>query len=171
MSVERDERSVRAVTSKTGNNVDLVRAAVREAAGRITNRELYRDINISLGSVQSMRLVSAMLVPNVLTADQKDPRVLAAQVLLECDKHYENVICTIVTGYNSWLHGYDPKTKGPIFSVEGTKILSNQSGKTEPEQTQVMFTIFFGHKEVVHHEYAPEGQTVNQDYYYLLHSF
>jgi hypothetical protein len=28
-----------------------------------------------------------------------------------------------------------------------------------------MFMVFFDHEGVIHHEYAPNGQTVNKEYY------
>jgi hypothetical protein len=28
-----------------------------------------------------------------------------------------------------------------------------------------MLTVFFNHEGIIHHEYAPDGQTVNKEYY------
>jgi len=87
-SVESDESSGRPVASKTEKNIEDVRSVVR-GNRRITIREVSEELNISYGSVQSivtedlgMRRVSAKFVPKLLSDEQKEQRVLAAQDLL-----------------------------------------------------------------------------------------
>lgn len=50
----------------------------------------------------------------------------------------------VITEDELWLYGYNPEA------------LSNIKTK---------FTVFFGQKDVVHHEYTSKGQTIKKDYY------
>ena len=116
-NVQSDERSGRPVTSKTETNIADVRSAVRENR-RIIVRELSEDLHVSYGSVQSiltedlgMRRVSAKFVPKLLSADEKENCLSAAQDLLDYAENDENFLKTVVTGDESWFYGYNPETK------------------------------------------------------------
>jgi hypothetical protein len=58
---------------------------------------------------------------------------------------------TVITNDESWVYGCDPETK-----AEACQVWS---------KVKVMLTVFFDYEGVVHHEYAPDGQTVNKEYY------
>jgi hypothetical protein len=49
---------------------------------------------------------------------------------------------------------------GILWGLQGQK-----KARQVQSKAKVMLTVFFDHEGVVHHEYAPEGQTVNKGYY------
>ena len=49
--------------------------------------------------------------------------------------------------------------------MEDAKFSRPKKTKTAQSKVKTMFTVYFDHKGIVHHGYAPVGQTVNQDYY------
>ena len=58
-----------------------------------------------------MRRVSAKFVPRLLTDDQKENRVEISQELLANANSNENFPKNIITGDETWVCGYDVKTK------------------------------------------------------------
>ena len=71
----------------------------------------------------------------------------------------------IITGDESWVYGYDVETK-----VQSSQWMSKTSPRPKKarqvrSKIKVLLTVFFDASGVVHHEYFPEGSTVNQTYY------
>jgi pullulanase/glycogen debranching enzyme len=62
---------------------------------------------------------------------------------------------TLITGDKSQVYGYDPETKSEVK----TMACQVQS------KVKVILTVVFNHKGIVHHEYIPNGQTDNKEYY------
>ncbi|KAJ8963246.1 hypothetical protein NQ318_018712 [Aromia moschata] len=71
----------------------------------------------------------------------------------------------IITGDETWVYEYD---------VETDQQSSEWCAKNEPKpkktrqsrsKIKVMLIVFFDYRGVVHHEFVPEGQTVNKEYY------
>ena len=61
--------------------------------------------------------------------------------------------------------GYDPETEAQSSQWK-------TPGSPRPEKkhqvwskVKVMLTVFFNHEGIIHYEYAPDGQTVNKEYY------
>jgi histone-lysine N-methyltransferase SETMAR len=170
-SVESDKRPGRPSTSKNDGNVAAVRAAIR-GNRRLTVREIAEDIGLSFGSVQSiltedlgMRRVSAKFVPKLLSSDQKEARVSAASDFLECVENDRNFVGKIITGDESWVYGYDPETKAQSSQWKSPSSPRPKKARQVRSNVKVMLTVFFDQKGVVHHEYAPQGQTITKEYY------
>ena len=49
--------------------------------------------------------------------------------------------------------------------MENKRITKTKEARQVRSKVKVMLTAFFDDQGVVHHEYAPEGQTVNKHYY------
>jgi hypothetical protein len=75
-----------------------------------------------------------------------------------------NFMERIVPGDETWVFGYDPKTKRQ--SSQRNLPESPRSKKTRQVHTEVkaLLIVCFVMEGVVHHEYVPEGGTVNQHY-------
>jgi len=58
-----------------------------------------------------MRHIATKFVPRVMTEDQKANRVNISQELLDRVSTDENFLKTFVTGDETWVYGYDVKTK------------------------------------------------------------
>jgi hypothetical protein len=49
----------------------------------------------------------------MLTVEQKGTHLAVARDFLQCADQDTNFMKTIITGDESWVHGYDPETKAP----------------------------------------------------------
>jgi hypothetical protein len=72
----------------------------------------------------------------------------------------------IVTGDESWIYRYDPETKQQL-PVEGSLISATKEGVGHQvrNKTKVMLLAFFDYEVIVHHQYAPNRQTINKAFY------
>jgi hypothetical protein len=49
--------------------------------------------------------------------------------------------------------------------MEDSGLSKAKKARQVQSKVKVVLTVFFDHEGVIHHEYAPEGQTVNMEYY------
>jgi hypothetical protein len=117
VSVEDDERSGRPSTCKMTENFEKIRTLIHEGRRR-TIHELADTVWISdvvfqetLMENLNMRRIAAKFVPRLLTNDQKQGRENICLELREKTNEGPTFICGIITGDESWIYGYDPKTK------------------------------------------------------------
>ena len=161
--MESDPRSGRPSTSRKEEVIDQVREKVLEDR-RLTVQEIVAEMGISTGSVHSiltedlnLRRVSAKLVPKLLTEQQKELQKEYSEDMLDLANHDREFTKTIITGDKTWVYGYDPETK----------FQSSQWKHPEsPRQKKARHAdLFFYSRGIVYHEYAPEAQTINKEYY------
>ena len=76
----------------------------------------------------------------------------------------------IITGDETCVHEFDMQT-GQQSSEWRTKDESNpKKPRQSRSKVKVMLIVFFDIRGFVHHEFVPEGQTVNKEYYsWILH--
>ena len=74
-------------------------------------------------------------------------------------------IKTIITGDETWVYGYDPETKFQSSQWKHPESPRPKKARQVRSNVKVMLTCFFDSRVIVHHEYAPEGQTINKEYY------
>jgi [histone H3]-lysine36 N-dimethyltransferase SETMAR len=170
-SVESDPRSGRPSTSRNDDIIDQVQTLVMQNR-RVTTRELADEVGISNGSVDTilkddlaMRRVSAKFVPKLLTMEQKQLRVEVAQDMLNTATSDPDFMNTVITGDESWVYGYDPETKVQSSQWKHSSSPRPKKARQVRSHVKVMLTVFFDHRGVVHHEYAPQDQTINKEYY------
>jgi len=70
----------------------------------------------------------------------------------------------VITGDESWILEYDPKTKRQL-GVAHCKLSPSQESKNGQIQNQIDAHLFFDSQGIVHKECVPPGQTVNQTFY------
>ena len=130
-----------------------------------------------------MKKVCAKMVPKELTEEQKQRRVTICQDLLD---RQDDILGRVITGEKTWVYQYDPETKRqsaqrktansprpkkipsvqiksqkiPSVQIKGQKIPSVQISRVK----RILLT-FFDIRRIVHYEFVPNGQTVNQVYY------
>jgi hypothetical protein len=77
----------------------------------------------------------------------------------------DDILGRVITGDETWAYQYDPETKRR--SAQWKRANSPTSKKVPSFQSRVktMLLTFFDISEVVHYEFVPTGQTVNQVYY------
>ena len=112
-----------------------------------------------------MHRVAAKFVPRQMTSDQQAHCVQVCQDLLDHSENDKEFLSKIITGDESWVYGYDVETK--VQSSQWTSKTSPRPKKAcqVRSKIKVLLTVFFDASGVVHHEYLPEGSTVNQTYY------
>ena len=142
--VENLSHASRPSTSVNDDNMEKVKEIVLENR-RVGIREIAEALNISYGSTQhilvnvlGMKRIAARLVPKDLNFLQKARRVEVAEEML-----------ANVTDDPTFIKN-EPKPKKPRQSRSKIK---------------TMLIVFFDYRGVVHHEFVPEGQTVNKEYY------
>jgi hypothetical protein len=116
-SLEDDERSGQPSTGSTPKNVETIWRFVREDRLR-TIKDIAAIFNLSYGTVQTiltcdlnMHHIAAKFVPRLLTPEQKEHHVAIYQVLLQRVLDDPSFMSRVITGNESWVYGYDPKTK------------------------------------------------------------
>ena len=139
---------------------------------RLTVCEIADDCGISVGSCDEiladdlhMKLVCAKFVPRLPTDDQREQRQIIAGDLLERSCEDVQILKNIVTGDEPWVYGYDPETKQRSSQLKGPSSPRPKKGRQVRSKTKVMLLAFFDSECIVHHKYAPDGQTINKEFY------
>ena len=123
------------------------------------DRETVRKI---LTEDLDMRKVCAKMVPKELTEEQKQRRVTLCQDLLE---RQDYILGCVITGDETWVYQYDHETKQQraqwkIANSPRPKIFCRSKSRVK-----TMLLTCFDIRGIVHYEFVPTGQTVNQVYY------
>ncbi|UYV78187.1 hypothetical protein LAZ67_16000409 [Cordylochernes scorpioides] len=169
--VNDEERAGRPSTSTTDENINEVEKMIL-ANRRITVREVAEDLNISIGSCHSifindlgMRRVAAKFVPKLLNCDQKQHRMNIANEMLDsvCDDPI--LLQRVITGDEAWVYGYDVETKAQSSQWKLPHEPRPKKARQVRSNVKVLLTVFFDCRGVVHHEFLPQGRTVNKEYY------
>ncbi|UYV75779.1 hypothetical protein LAZ67_13001318 [Cordylochernes scorpioides] len=139
---------------------------------RITVREVAEDLNISIGSCHSifindlgMRRVAAKFVPKLLNCDQKQHRMNIANEMLDSVRDDPNLLQRVITGDGAWVYGYDVETKAQSSQWKLPHEPRPKKARQVRSDVKVLLTVFFDCRGVVHHEFLPQGRTVNKEYY------
>jgi hypothetical protein len=138
----------------------------------VTVRELVEEVGISTGSVHSiltddlaMRRVSVKFVLKLLTMEQKQLRLEVSQDMLDYANSDPEFLNIVITGDESWVYRYDPEAKAQSSQWQHSTSLRPKKTRRVQSNVKVMLTVFFDSCGVVHHEYAPQGQNINKEYY------
>ncbi|UYV63862.1 hypothetical protein LAZ67_2005848 [Cordylochernes scorpioides] len=139
---------------------------------RITVREVAVDLNISIGSCHSifindlgMRWFAAKFVPKLLNCNQKQHRMNIANEMLDSVCDDPNLLQRVITGDEAWVYGYDVKTKAQSSQWKLPHEPRPKKARQVRSNVKVFLTGFYDCRGVVHHEFLPQGRTVNKEYY------
>lgn len=76
----------------------------------------------------------------------------------------------VITGDETWVFQYDPETKRQSLQLKTQNSPRAKKSHISKSKIKVMLIAFFDQRGVVH-EFGPQGQTVNQQFYqWLLNS-
>lgn len=171
MSLDDKPRSGRPSTSRIDENVEKVHAIVLEDRRR-TIEEISKLSGITWSSVQrilsedlGMRRVTAKFVPRVLTEQQKENRVETCRALKDQLRTDPDFFSKVITGDESWCYGYDPETKQQSSQWKTSLSPRPKKARQVKSNIKTMLICFFDVRGVVHSEFVPPGQTVNQAFY------
>jgi hypothetical protein len=99
-----------------------------------------------------------------LTPEQKEHHVAICQELRQRAVDDPSFMLRVITGDESWVYGYDLKTK-----QQSSQWKSPESPRTKKARQSRSVTkstlVFFDIRGIVHHEFVPEGQTMNAEFY------
>ena len=71
------------------------------------------------------------------------------------------------SNYQWWILGLLvwPGNISPVITIEDSGSPRPEYARQVQSKVRVMLTVFFDHKGIIHHKYAPDGETVNKVYY------
>ncbi len=103
----------------------------------------------------------APFVSHALTVKQKKQRLNHTYDLIKTIKGDLNFLDSMITSDESWCFAYDPETKPQSSEWCGPNPLPSKKFQFQKSSVKTMLILFFGNKDVIHHKYVPEAQTVN----------
>ena len=135
---------------------------------RITVREVADEVGISIGSchnifsnVLGMKRVAAKFNPKLLNFDQKNNHMNIAQELLNDVNDDPDLLKRVITGDETWVYGYDVETKAQSSQWKQSDEPRPKKARQVGSNVKVLLTVFIECNGVVHHEFLPQGRTVN----------
>ena len=165
-SVKDDERSGKPSTATTNEKINKIKGWMT-VSRKLTIREIAEEFNIAYWSAQEilfndlgLRGVAAKLVPKVLNFMQKRDRNDVAKDMLSKVDSDPAFIKWIINGDETWIYEYDTHSRHQASDEPRPK-----NPRLFQLKKKVMLTVFMDYSGVVHHEFLPEGQTVNKEYY------
>jgi len=101
----------------------------------------------------------------ILTAEQKNWRLSVATNMVQEAESDEKFVGQIITGDETWVYGYDPETKRQSSQWKSADSPRPKKARQMRSKVEVVLIVFFDMEGIVHYEYVPQGQTVNQQFY------
>ena len=159
LNKKKNEEIIQKVQQVINSNHGLTICEVAEDAG-ISKTTFHDILTENLG----MHHVAAKFVLCLLSEDQKQNCVYVSK-LVDCANADENFLKNIVTGDETWVYSCTVETKD-----RSSQWISKMSPRPKTVQqvwsnVNIMLTVFFYCKDIIHHEFLPCGQTVNKEYY------
>jgi len=112
-----------------------------------------------------MHCVVAKFVPRLLNPEQKEHHVAICQELRQHALDDPSFMLRAITGDKSSVYRYDHETKQQSLHWKSPGSPRPEKARQSRSATKSMLIIFFDIRGIVHHEFAPEGQTVNAEFY------
>ncbi|UYV74413.1 hypothetical protein LAZ67_11003474 [Cordylochernes scorpioides] len=140
-----------------------------ERAGRPSTSTTDEKINevekMILANHLGMRRVAAKFVPKLLNCDQKQHRMNIGNEMLDSVRNDPNLLQRVITGDEAWVYGYDVETKAQSSQWKLTHEPRPKKARQVRSNVKDLLTVFFDCRGVVHHEFLPQGRTINKEYY------
>lgn len=170
--VEDNPRSGRPSTSSKDENIEKVKEIVlgnRHSSLREIARELNLKSHESIRSILvdklGMRRIAARLVPKELNFLQQQYRKQTSLDMLDRVDSDPTFIERIITGDETWVYEFDMQTSQQASEWRTKNEPKPKKPRQSRSKVKVMLIVFFDIRGLVHHEFVPEGLTVNKEYY------
>ncbi|UYV76479.1 hypothetical protein LAZ67_14000549 [Cordylochernes scorpioides] len=151
ISIEDDLRQGRPKIQRTDENVQKITDLIKENP-RTTLLELEQDTGISKTTIGRIVTKSKRLLQN----SSQDSSLMSKNCV---------GLQPIITGYETWVYGYDPETKHQSAEWRCQGELRPKKSRLLKSRNKVLLVAFLDKKGIFHHEYIPAGQTVIKDMY------
>ncbi|UYV80724.1 hypothetical protein LAZ67_19001543 [Cordylochernes scorpioides] len=112
-----------------------------------------------------MRRVAAKFVQKLLNCDQSQHRMNIANEMLDSVRDDPNLLQRVITGDEAWVYGYDVETIAQSSQWKLPHEPRPKKARQVRSNVKVLLTVFFDCRGAVHHEFLPQGRTVNKEYY------
>ena len=131
---------------------------------RVMLRMISSELNLNLFTVHQiltqnldMRKVCVKMVPKNLTTEQKANRRDVCLDLLDRLEREPEFFSRIITGDESWIVEYDPKTKCQSREWHTANSPRPKKARMSKSEIKLMLICFFDSQGIVHKEFVPPG--------------
>ena len=112
-----------------------------------------------------MQKICAKMVPKLLDDDQKEWHMEVYQDILKHLQTDPDLLQRVITGDESWIFEYDLETKLQSLQWRCPSSLRPKKARQSRSKIKLMLITFFNVNRIVHMEFLPQSQTVNQHVY------
>ena len=77
----------------------------------------------------------------------------------------DDILGRVITGDETWVYQYDPETKRQSAQWKTANSPRPKKFRHSKSRVKTMLLTFFDTRGILHYEFLPNGQTVNQVYY------
>jgi len=123
--------------------------------GNVLNLD-HETVHEILTEELGMRKICAKLVPQNLTKEQKENRKNVCLDLLERIENDENFFKHVITGDDTWIFEYDPKTKRQSSEWHTSNSTRPKKARLSKSKIISILICFFNGQNVVHKEFVPQ---------------
>jgi len=112
-----------------------------------------------------MKRVSTKFVPWLLTQNKKNNRLNVCYNVREQVGNNPQILSKVVTRDETWCYSYKPETKQASSQWKTLNSPKPKKARQVQSNVKIMLISFFYANGIVHKEFVPPGQTVNQQFY------
>ena len=159
------------MTSRTDSNINRVKQLVRANRCQTVNM-ISEELSIGRDTVWNiltknlkMHKLCAKVVPKILSKHHKQQRFTVCQDITEHLEAEPDLLNTIITGDETWVFKYDPETKRQCCEWQSYGSPRPVKAWKLKLKVTVMLIVLFDIQGIIHFEFLPQGQTVNQTIY------
>ena len=112
-----------------------------------------------------MHKLCVKMVPKIPSDYQKQQRFTVCQDITKYLEAEPDLLNFVMTGDETWVFEYDPEMKRQSHKWKSYGSLRPVKAKKSKSKVKVMLIVFFDIQSIVHFQFLPQGQTVNQIIY------